>query len=372
MRVLWVIKGLGAGGAERLLVWAAQTHDRRWVSIDVAYVVGRKDALVEELRDAGVEVRWLGDAEAGSAAWPRRLRGLVRSGDYDIVHVHSPLVAAVVRLFCLPWGRARRPVLVYTEHNVWSSYRRATRWLNALSFVRDDAHIAVSRAVRDSIWAPLRRGVRVIVHGIPLDAARANAVHRDDVRAELGVGPEQVLVGTVANLRREKGYPELLEAARMVLDGDRPVTFLAMGQGPMEDEISRMHADYGLGEGMRLLGYRPDVLRVLSACDLFALASLHEGYPVAVMEALALGLPIVSTAVGGVPEAVRDGIEGRLVAPGDARALAEALGAVIADGSVRREMAAAAAARARQYDIRRAVGEVEAIYRSLLPEGARA
>jgi glycosyltransferase involved in cell wall biosynthesis len=120
-----------------------------------------------------------------------------------------------------------------------------------------------------------------------------------------------------------------------------------------------------LEDRFHLLGYREDSARILAGCDLFVLASLYEGLPLAMMEALALGLPVVATAVGGIPEGVSDGVEGLLVPPGRPDLLAEALAALVRDQPLRERMSQAAWQRADYFDIGRAVRGTEAIYRRL-------
>src|SRR5690606_35090833 len=118
-----------------------------------------------------------------------------------------------------------------------------------------------------------------------LDALRA-AADRDGVRRELGVPDHEVLVGTVANLRPQKGYPDLLRAAATVLDQAADVAFVAVGRGPQENELAALHRSLGLGDRFTLLGYRADAARLMSGFDVFCMASHHEGLPVALMEAL--------------------------------------------------------------------------------------
>jgi glycosyltransferase involved in cell wall biosynthesis len=144
------------------------------------------------------------------------------------------------------------------------------------------------------------------------------------------------------------------------------VRIVAVGQGQLEAESRALHAQLGLGDRVLLLGRRDDAVRVLAACDLFTLASDNEGLPVAVMEALALGLPVVATAVGGVPEAVTDGVEGVLVPPKQPEALADALAALAADPERRAAMGLAASARSETFDIRVAARRLEDIYRQVL------
>lgn len=191
------------------------------------------------------------------------------------------------------------------------------------------------------------------------------------MRDALGVGPEQVLVGTVANYRAQKAYPDLLAAARAVLDVAPQVRFLAVGQGPLHEEVHALHDQLELGERFVLLGYRSDPEAVLAACDVFVLASHFEGYPIALMEALGIGLPVVATSVGGVVDAVRDGVEGLLVPSGRPEALAEALCTMVGDEALRTRCAAAALERGARYDIAHAVRRIEEIYLQLVGDGPR-
>ena len=121
---------------------------------------------------------------------------------------------------------------------------------------------------------------------------------RAGMRAELGLEPNEIVIGTVANYRAQKDYPTLLAAAADVIGRGLAVRFVAVGQGPLHDEIHARHEELGLGYRFLLLGQRPDAVRVLAACDVFCLASKWEGLPVALMEALVLGLPVVATRGG--------------------------------------------------------------------------
>src|SRR5262249_47274612 len=148
------------------------------------------------------------------------------------------------------------------------------------------------------------------------------AAQRSAVRAELGLQSGELAILTIANYRRQKAYPDLFEAARRLRDAAVNARVFAVGHGPLEAEVKALHAQLGLAGFVELLGYREDAMRIASGCDIFVLASCHEGYPLAVMEAMASGLPVVATNVGGVPEAVRDGIEGLIVPPHRPDALA--------------------------------------------------
>lgn len=362
-RVLWLIKGLGPGGAEHLLVSFAEASGARDLAYACAFLRTDRAHLVPALQAAGVAVHPL-----AGRWWPWRLRRLLRDERIDLVHAHSPLVAAVARLVLRTIPRAERPVSMTTEHNVPEGYHRATKLVNDLTFGLDDAHLAVSAEALRSAPRRHRSSVEVVRHGVVLAAVRA-AADRRSVRAELGLPDDVVVIGTVANYRVQKAWPDLLLAARTVLEAAPDVRFVGVGQGPLEHDVLEEHRRLGLEGGFLLLGHRPDAVRILSGCDVFCLASVQEGLPVALMEALALGLPVVATRVGGVPEAVSDGVEGRLVPPSDPAALATALVEVATHPLLRKGMATAAGVRGEAFDIRFAVERTESLYRDLL--GAR-
>ena len=233
----------------------------------------------------------------------------------DILHAHNPVMAVGARIVARSLPRRVRPRVVVTDHNVWHGYMPVSRWADGLTSRLDDARLTVSEAVRASLPAHIQRRSEVVLQGIEVAHVQAQRAQRAEVRAELGVDPGTIVIGTVANLRVQKAYPDLLEAAREVIERRPDVRFVAVGQGPLEAEIRAIHARLGLGDRLVLLGHRPDAVRVMGACDVFVLASHWEGLGVAVMEALALGLPVVATAVGGVPEVVEHGREGLLVPP---------------------------------------------------------
>ncbi|MDA8276047.1 MAG: glycosyltransferase [Actinomycetota bacterium] len=371
LRVLQVIKSLGRGGAERLVVDLVAAADTERVTHEVAFVLASEDALVPDLEAHGVAVRSLGATGNRDLRWTVALRRLLVAGRYDAVHFHLPYAAAVGNLVVSSLPSGRRPGVVYTEHCQWDEHHRSVRLLLRLSSRSGWPVVAVSRAAYDALPPALRTHAQVVVHGIdqaPLAAAAAAREEaRNEIRRELDVDPATVLVAIVANLRAQKGHEVLLEATRLLAERGVPVRVVAAGDGPLRDELlARRHA-LGLDDRVAFLGARPDAVRLMAGADILALSSHYEGLPVVLMEASGLGLPVVATAVGGIPEVLTDGADALLVPPGDASALADALERMALDDVLRARLGAAFAAQAGRFDIAHTEDAMETLYRQVAP-----
>jgi glycosyltransferase involved in cell wall biosynthesis len=363
-----VIKGLGRGGAERLVTLAARRLHGRSLTVDVAYLLAHKDALVDELERAGVGVGGLDHRRSGDPRWAWRLARLVRRRGYDLVHTHSPVPAVVVRAAI----RAGTP-LVHTEHNVWDRFRAPTRLANAATFARNDHVFAVSSGVAASIrrpqWAPARDWppLEVVHHGIDEQAVRRGARARMQARAELGAADGDEIVGHVATFTPKKGHHGLLTAVARLVATRLRLRLVLIGLGPLEDELRQRVRAEGLEAHVSFLGVRDDVQALLPGLDVFTLPSHHEGYPISLLEAMAAGLACVASNVGGIPEAVTDGHDGLLVPPGQPETLATTIDGLLDDADRRAALGEAAAATAqRRFSIAAAVERHERVYGELL------
>lgn len=360
IRVLHLIKGLGPGGAEQLIVNQARATDSEELVFHAAYLVPWKSHLVPGLQDAGWQTTCLSSGRAWDLGWLLRLRRLLRKESIDVIHGHSPLVSSLCRIMLRTIPKRRRPRSIYTEHNEWPRHRPWTRRLNSWTIGLEDHVIAVSQGVRHSM--PLDLPVEVLIHGIDVQAVAAERANRETVRRELGIAPDEIVVGIVANFRKEKAYDALLAAASDVTATNPAVRFVSVGQGPLEAEMRALHQDLALGDRFLILGYRDDATRVMSAFDIFTLSSLHEGLPVSLMEALALRLPVVATAVGGIPEALFGRPDAVLVEPGSAAALRDALLAMAQQDLAHLTRTASGHA---QFDVRAAASVLAERYESL-------
>ncbi len=364
-RVLLLIKGLGVGGAERLLEASLPSLDYDRFTYHVAYMLPWKRVLVPAFEAVGVPVHNLDMRVPGDPRAFLRLVGLLRRERIDLVHTHLPMAGI--------WGRiaarlAGVPHVVYTEHNVPQRYALPIRVLNRCTYRMNDRVIAVSDEVHRAVagYAAGRPQVVTVLNAVDADALASIAAEPDAMRREFGFPGDAPVVATVGNLTSKKGHTHLLAAAVKIAVQHPTARFLIVGQGPLAESL-RVEADrLGLNGRLVFAGFRRDAIRLVAASDIFVLSSIHEGLPVALLEAMALGKPSVVTRVGGIPEAT-DEASSMLVPPEDPQALANAISALLASPDLRARLGAAARDRARtRYGVPHMVRAVEQVYADLL------
>ncbi|GIV76563.1 MAG: glycosyl transferase [Litorilinea sp.] len=388
-RILLLIKGLGLGGAERLLADALPYLDRQRFDYHLAYLLPWKDALVPTFRAAGMPVHCLGSmagratesgADREATVTPRRswraavslplaymrLERLQRQVGFDLIHADLPLAGILARLL----GRRHGIPVVYTEHNLLERYHPLTRGLHQATYAWHDQVLAVSGEVAASVarhGLDRRTRVATLCNGVPVEQVRAEATRLDDLRRELGLPPGCPVVGAVAVFRAQKRLDDWLAVAARVAAARPDVHFLLAGDGPEMPQVRRQVQALGLAERVCLPGFRADGRRLLGLPDVYLLTSGFEGLPMALLEAMALGKPVVATRVGGVPEAVRHGEEGWLAPVGDVDGLSRWVLHLLDRPDQARAMGARAAARVETaFHTRQRVQAIEACYAALL------
>ena len=245
--------------------------------------------------------------------------------DPDLIHYNDPAVSGILA------GRVRRhPALVVTHHTpeLDRGYNWRGRLLERLAFARCEPHV-IFTSENDRRTGIEKDGIRaeqsaVIPYGVDLEAFE-ESFDKTEICQEFNIPLEHRIVGNVARLVEQKGHDYLIAAAEIVLSNFKEVTFVVVGDGHIRENLASKVAHAGLSEHFVFTGQRSDVPRLLSAFDVFVMPSLFEGLCMAVLEALAAGVPVVATPVGGIPSSVVDGETGTLVPPRDAKALAEAI-----------------------------------------------
>jgi glycosyltransferase involved in cell wall biosynthesis len=339
MKVLHVIKSLGLGGAERLLVDAARIGPSLSMHHQVVSFLPHKTALVSALQAAGAPVTMLSATSSLAVlSMVDRLARHIRIGRPDVVHAHLPIASIVARLAC----RAVGVPMVSTEHNVLERYHPATRLLTLSTWNLQHHVIACSDEVAASIdrHVPARGAppVTTVKNGIDVEHFVVDDDARARVRADLGVNDDDVLVGTVAVFRTQKALDVWLQVAKAVHTARPNTRFVIVGDGPERARLQALCAELGLNDVVTFPGLLSDPLPSLSAMDIWLSTSTFEGLPLALLEALAMERAVVCTAVGGVAEVVADRFNGRLLKAGDSEGLTAAVIDLVDDDSLRRRL----------------------------------
>lgn len=371
IRVLHLIKGLGRGGAERLLVDGLRHADRDHFEYAFGYFLPHKDQLATELAALGAEVTCFGGrTSAGVLLRTPAVRRRIEGWRPDLVHCHLPVSAVAARLA----ARRSGTPLVYTEHNLMERYHPWTRRANLATWRLQRRVVAVSAGVEASIRRLAPRGVpvEVVENGVDVERFRPDAAAAQEARRQLGVPPEAPLVGQVAVFRPQKRLDLWLACAAEIRRRRPEVRFVLVGDGPERARLERIAGGPELAGAVVFAGLQEDVRAYYAALDVYLVSSDYEGLPVALLEAMASGAPVVSTSVGGVPEVVREGRDGRLVPPGDATALARAVLDLLNAPEERNRLATAARARVTdRFSIGRMVRRLEEIYTDVAEDRRR-
>lgn len=338
MRILHLVSTLRAGGiASSLRGVLPELQDPPRLTVEVA-TLDEGGGWAGDLRAAGVPVHELAVGRRYRRTGWRRLRELLEIGEYDVLHAHGwpdLLLAATVR------ARLRRPLRrIATEHNVSNGRRkRRIRPLDARLYSSLDRIVAVSRAVERSLtaWHPATEGRVVVVPNGVRPPADTSASSRDDSRRRLGL-PDRLVLLAPGGGDPKKGVDLLVQAlsrASEQTSAGNPLPLVVVC-GVEADRVEGWAREAFVSkEDLRVVGHQPSLGPWMTACDGLLLPSRREGCPMVVLEAMAAGLPVLASAVGGVPELLEGGRCGRLLPPDDVRAWEDVLVGFSDDGEAR-------------------------------------
>jgi glycosyltransferase involved in cell wall biosynthesis len=361
IRLLLVVDSLEVGGAERQVVDLAVALRRKGYGVTIACSVAGD--LSGALEEAGIPVRPLLRRLAKrrlSLAYALRLRRLLRKERFDLVHAHiyaSVVAAAIATL------RSDVP-LVITEHTEasWQDWR--ARWVSRWVYRRVARIIAVSTPIRRRLIE--RDNVHPdLIAIVPNAVVSTSGPHADaPLPAELR---ERLLVGVVARLQPEKGVAIFLKAAARVAPQFPEAHFVVAGDGPLRQQLADLAEDLGLKSRVHFLGFRSNASALMKSLDVLVVPSLSEGSPLVTLEAMAAGVPVVASAVGGIPDQMRHDKEGLLIPPGDPDALGDTLLALLRDTDHARRLGEAGRRRATsRFSHATMVRQIEDVYHAVL------
>ena len=293
------------------------------------------------------------------AAW--RLSRLIKQLRPDVIHAHDPHAVAMAALALSMSTQLAKPPLVASRRVDFHLKDNAfSRW----KYRQVDLFICVSDAIRRMLVGDGVPASRVVKVHEGIDLGRVNAAPAANLHAELWLPHNSPVVGNVAALVPHKGQRHLIEAAALVVKRVPDARFVIAGEGELRAALERQIKEHRLEKHVFLAGFRPDILSVHKAFDIFVMSSVTEGLGTSLLDAMACGKPIVATTAGGMPEVVEDGHNGLLVAPRDHVAMANAIVRLLQDPGLREAMGKAGLARARAtFSVERMVEETLSVYR---------
>ena len=363
------------GGPDKTILLSAEQHDRTLVDVVVVYIRDVRDTefcITDKARARGLTFYEIEERGKFDLRVLRALRDIVLKHNINLIHGHdykSDLFAATLRW----WMGRQRFALVSTAH-AWvmlglrgELYRRLD-----LTLMRHFDHlIAVSHATKNEMVTAgiLPELISVIHNAIDTDAwSPRNATAA--LKEELGLGQAWPVIGYVGRIMPEKDLETWLRAAALVGQQYPSAQFVLVGEGRDGDtlgQLQRLAAELGIAERVHFPGYRAHLLPVYGSFDLFVLSSRREGLPNSILEAMAVGLPVVTTDVAGTSELVLDGQTGYVVPQGDVEHLAHAMVTLVADAKLRQRMAQAGRERIeREFSFTRRLQRVEELYARVL------
>ncbi|WP_437590728.1 glycosyltransferase [Sorangium sp. So ce1000] len=322
LAIAHVVTSLKAGDAEQVVVDLTALQRATGHDVTVIAIADDPDGpRADQLRRRGVEVQLLPKRRGFDVSMTARLVALFRARGISLVHAHNQLPL----IYAAPAGWLHGVPVIHTKHGVLEEMQ-GRRWLRSAAAAFVDAHVAVSRPTAETLVSQgqiCREKLHVVPSGLDLSRFAPDPVARARVRAELGISQQAWVLGTVGRLSAVKNHALLLRAAARALPEDGRL--LLVGEGPERERLAALTRELGLSERALFVGKRHSAPQFLAALDAFVLSSVSEGLPLALLEAMAAGLPVVATAVGGVPTALTDGYTGFLVPSGDAEAFAARL-----------------------------------------------
>lgn len=370
VHVTHVLSSFGTGGQERVALDLAVGQVRANYRVSVVSLAPAPDGpLAAEFRAAGVGVDRVARSRPGiDPVLIFRLARWLRAAAVDLAHTHNPMAL----IYGAPAARLAGAAVVHTKHGSNPGGRSALLAAKlAARFV--DAFVAVSpetAAVARRRREVDDRRLSVIANGIDLGRFRQDSTARERVRSDLGIEPGSWVVGTVGRIAEEKNQALLLRAVAPLLG--RKTRLVVAGDGPLLAPLSELASTLGISPFVHFLGARSDVPDLLNALDAFVLCSNTEGLPLVIPEAMATGLPVVSTSVGGIPTVIDDGQTGLLVPAGDEQALRERVALLQADPDMSHTLGIRAqSAAARRFSAARMQSDYLQLYQRVIRSRAR-
>jgi glycosyltransferase involved in cell wall biosynthesis len=364
LSIAHVLSSFDTGGQERVALDLAKAQRAAGHQVcAISLAASREGPLAEAFRQADVRTKTIAKGRGVDPTLSVRIASYLSRWQVNVVHTHNPHAL----IYGAPAAKLVHAAAVHTKHGRNPDQARRM-WLRRTVSRVVDAYVAVTQtlarvALENNECAPAR--LHVIANGIDAVRFTPNPEARSRTRAELRIPEDAWVVGTVGRLSPEKNQNLLVDAMAPLLDAHRQLVIV--GDGPERESLHLRVAATWRTDFAHLVGARKDVENWLAAFDVFALTSHTEGLPLVLLEAMAMRLPVISTAVGGVPDLVEDGVTGFLIQPGDRAALSKQLTWLASRPAAALEVAEVARnAVLERYTTERMARDYEALYEGLV------
>jgi glycosyltransferase involved in cell wall biosynthesis len=328
MRIAHLDQELLWRGGQRQVLLLLDGLRRR--GVDATLIAAPNSTLAAKAAERGVPVREIAARGEVDPVALRRIVRLARTERFDVLHAHTSHAHGLAVLASLFLPRVR--TVIHRRVDFPPGRDPLNRWKYR---ARPDRYIAISHEVRRVLVAAGVAESKIeVVHSAVTGMDRVSGA-REDVRRELGLSPDAVLVGNVANLSDHKGHVYLIDAARALCREKPGLYVVIVGRGELERALKRRVAEAGLAGRVLFTGFRDDVPRWLSAFDVFAMTSHTEGLCTSLLDAMSVGVPVVATDAGGIPEIVQDDVNGLLARSRDPLDIAAKLARAVDDALLR-------------------------------------
>ncbi len=331
IKIMHVIHSLDIGGLENGVVNLINTMDRNRFAHAIC-CISQSGRNAEKLNGQDVSIYEMRKGERSELLLPLKLARLFKKNQIDIVHTRNwgavdGIIGAIL---------ARIPIIIHGEHGRdmtdSDGSNKKRNFIRKLSSYFVFHYITVSNDLREWLITFVginEKKIQTIYNGV--DTIKFNPGNKYHIREEYGYNSEDIIIGTVGRLDRVKDQQLLIRAFAQLKSKYHNITLLIIGNGPCRESLENLARDLGIKQNVSFLGMRSDVPELLKLMDIFVLPSIFEGISNTILEAMAMGLPVIATNVGGNSDLVVDGETGTLVPVEDVSALATAMERYILD-----------------------------------------
>lgn len=328
IKILHMIETAGPGGAENMLIRLIHGLDKKKYDSVACFL--KSGWLPDKLKSQNVETLIISQKRCIDIHWLIQVIRYIKKNNVKIIHTHEfamnvngSLLSMLIKIPCVTTVHGKN---YYPDK--W--YRKvAYRFVSKKSYM-----VAVSSDIKNFLAEQIsinKDKIHIVINGINTKDYMHSETTRMNTRQSFAINNNNILIGAIGNLYTVKGHIYLIEAAGIVCKNYPEVKFIIAGRGEQQSRLEEKINELGLHDNVNLLGFREDIPEILNALDIYVMSSLSEGTPLSILEAMASGVPIVSTNVGGIKRIIEDGMNGSLVDAKNPGQLADAIIELIKD-----------------------------------------